>query len=1151
MRLSALLPAALAMVLAVALVPAVPAGGQSHAGADQPAPAVRAEPSGEGWTPGELDVDWAAFAAEHRQAYESSRWASAADVAADSRDALRDDARAAYAQATGEGSGAGYADVGTQRSSALAQQYYDECDDGSNLPDDGVQASRAGLYRGGADTTGGTSYNPSAPAPPPQIDLRSIFMLQSTDDGGRFDQTAFLVYACQQWGFENLGAGGITFGLHVSIEESANEYPTILGDPEAGPDFIVTIFPERSVPDRPYQIMAIRTPSRDRSTWTVTFLDRAERIDGYEIDGVVPTSAIGDFTADDGFAWTVEAVDTQQPSGGRDWFPERNWQLRVGDGEDEIVGTHIPQFPVPEACGLQAEAVDDRITYRLQPQAVTPNDDGWVHQWYQRQIQADDAWDTIRDSSTGGRSRPVTIAVVDTGIDSTRADFVEGGVRVVGGLDAVYGLELEGEDNGGAIGPIIGPRGVAYEAIGVNARNSDRDPHGTGVASLIGARGNNTFGIAGVDWGARLMPIRVNDVNGCISNVVVAEGIKWAVDHGADVVHVSLGAPETALFTPDDAEADTPECNDGLDNDRDGAADFQPPAGAAPDLGCDSADDGSEGVDVTAGGDGGVDPTPACSDGRDNDADGVTDTADADCSGPDDDFEGKDGESEAFDPLRETIDYAMEQGVPVVTSAGNFGSSGDPVVYPAAYPGVIAVGASDRDGNRAFYSSTGRWLDVIAPGGSNTRTLAGDLAVLWELDRIRTVAGTSFAAPLVTGAISLYLGLNPHIARPFTPSPTPPDPGSNFPDPPDGYQRTVDDVSIAVQNGVVDRPPAGHDLLNGWGRLDVDRMLDVQAVGGPLIDPARAQLPRTNADSVVEAAEDIALSRPTDFPPFVTFTRSDVAVDALAGAPLLSEGPLLVARQDGIAASTMEVLAELMPDGGQVYLLGGEAALGPAVESQLRDAGYAPTRLAGPSRVETAVAIADEVRDRYPGGGTVAVARADGGNSPTAQWADALSGGAWAADTTTPLVVTGTDQLHPAVAEALDRWGTTSTVVFGGTAAISDAVVDQLPSPTRIAGAERAATAVEVADRLWSDDVDGYTIVNGYYARGWVHALAAAGWAADEDRPLLYTGGDEVPAATLDLLAGACPGVDEVRLIGGGSLISHDAEDALAAEVRC
>lgn len=1232
MRLPVVTTALLAVALVLGALPAAVA--QPTGGAATTADDGTAAPTVVPWEPGQLDMDWAAFAEEHRAEYQASEWASAAaEVEAQARQEARDAVRQMYMGQTAEGE-AEFATLEPQRSGATGQQYYDECDDGTNLPQNGLQASRQSLFRGGADGILPVTYNPPNPDggldPAPLIDLRSMFVLQSTDDQGRFDQTAFLVYACQEWTNAALGAGGITFGLYVGAD-GETEYPTMLGDEEVGPDFIVSIFPENNVPERPLQIMAIRTPTRDTSTWTVTFLDEAERLDLYEIDGVVPTSAIGDFTADSGFAWTVEVVDTQLPYGGRDWFPERNYLLRSGEGEDAVEGTHIPQFPVPETCGLQTETA---TRYILEPQAVSPNDDGYPTQWYHPQIDTPEAWDTIRDSSVGGRTRPVTVAVIDSGIDSTRFDLLAGGARVVGGYDAVYGLELEGGDNAGALGPFIGPESVAYQTFGATSppRNSDRGPHGTAVASLIGASGNNTIGIAGVDWGVRLMPIRVNDVNECIDNVVVAEGIKWAVDHGADIIHISLGSPEAASGQgsdlqpecndgedndgdglvddgedpgcvnaqdgsegPAEGDSDIPEqaeacrdgrdndgdgaidtndpncddafdneeaaqtalsqpaepfeCNDGIDNDGDGFIDAADTDTTVADPGCSGADDGSEGPSLA---DSGTIPedAPACADGRDNnDGDALADLADAECLNATDNNEGQEATTVDVDPMREVIDYALEQGVPVVAAAGNFGTDGDPVVYPAAYPGVLTVGASDRSGGRAFYSSTGRWLDIIAPGGNNSGTLSQDVAVLWELDRIRPAAGTSFAAPLVTGTASLYLGLNPHITRGFTPSPLPPDPGANLPD--IGYQRTVDDVRIALQNGVRDLTPQGHDIFHGWGRLDVDTALDVPAIGGPLIDPARVQLPRTNADSVIEVAEGVALSRPLVFPDFVVLTRSDVPVDALAGAPLTRGGPLLVSNPDGIAPSTMATIDELMPEGGTVYVLGGEAALDGSIDAQLEAAGHQVVRLAGNSRVGTALAVAEEVRRLWPDeAGTVALARADSGANPSSQWADAMSGGAWAAETATPMLITNSDSLHPDVQAALERWGTTETILFGGEAALSSAVEQAVPGAHRVGGADRAETAAMIADELWPQ-AEGYMLANGYYARGWPAGLSAAGWGADVNAPLLYTGADAVPAATADLLGEACPDPETLQIVGGASLVTGTAETALLEAATC
>jgi hypothetical protein len=66
--------------------------------------------------------------------------------------------------------------------------------------------------------------------------------------------------------------------------------------------------------------------------------------------------------------------------------------------------------------------------------------------------------------------------------------------------------------------------------------------HGTHVAGIVAAAGNNANGIAGVTWGAYIMPIRVFDY--CSGyETDAAEGIIWAADHGADIINVSLQFP--------------------------------------------------------------------------------------------------------------------------------------------------------------------------------------------------------------------------------------------------------------------------------------------------------------------------------------------------------------------------------------------------------------------------------------------------------------------------------------------------------------------------------------------------------------------------------------------------------------------------------
>lgn len=101
--------------------------------------------------------------------------------------------------------------------------------------------------------------------------------------------------------------------------------------------------------------------------------------------------------------------------------------------------------------------------------------------------------------------------------------------------------------------------------------------------------------------------------------------------------------------------------------------------------------------------------------------------------------------------LEDAVRFALDRGVLVVAAAGNAGT-GQPF-YPAAISGVLAVGASDRDGLRAAFSSYGNDVELLAPGvGIVTTELGGG---------VTSKSGTSLASPLVAGAAALLLSRHP------------------------------------------------------------------------------------------------------------------------------------------------------------------------------------------------------------------------------------------------------------------------------------------------------------------------------------------------------------------------------------------------------
>lgn len=252
----------------------------------------------------------------------------------------------------------------------------------------------------------------------------------------------------------------------------------------------------------------------------------------------------------------------------------------------------------------------------------------------------------------------------------------------------------------------------------------------------------------------------------------------------------------------------------------------------------------------------------------------------------------------------------------------------------------------------------------------------------------------------------------------------------------------------------------------------------------------------------------------------VVLATADRFPDALAGAPLAGgDAPILFTAGLGdLDPRVGQEIARVTGGDGVVLILGGVAAVSEAAASQARAAAGdrpctaplpASCRFAGTGREDTARLIAEVVVAEHPGD-TAFVARGD-------VFADAITGGAFAAAAGIPILLTPPDSVSPPTREFLQSSGTDSVIVLGGTAAVDAATYDALPGSEkrRIAGAERTETSALVAAELWAPsglERGGAIVVDVRGDRSWQTALAAAVASARFGMPEL---GVERPPAGL------------------------------------
>ena len=176
--------------------------------------------------------------------------------------------------------------------------------------------------------------------------------------------------------------------------------------------------------------------------------------------------------------------------------------------------------------------------------------------------------------------------------------------------------------------------------------------------------------------------------------------------------------------------------------------------------------------------------------------------------------------------LREAIEHARESGAIVIAAAGNLSAGtahkdgGDPLTYPAAWPGVIGVGAVTKDWVAASYSYRNTSVYISAPGsGLSAPACYSPISYI-------TGSGTSYAAPMVTAAAALALSIKPDLT-------------------PDGFAALLSDTAT-------DCGDPGYDIIYGDGILNIGWLL--AAARGDVTGQASAMLRAMEAREIYPSA---------------------------------------------------------------------------------------------------------------------------------------------------------------------------------------------------------------------------------------------------------------------------------------------------------
>lgn len=723
------------------------------------------------------------------------------------------------------------------------------------------------------------------------------------------------------------------------------------------------------------------------------------------------------------------------------------------------------------------------------------------YQWNLKKVNLEPAWDITKGSSD------TIVAIIDTGIGSQNDIYstLINGCSVIGGVINQDTYPGEFSYDGGA-----------YDSEGKDEYGFYIYPHGTAIASVIASAMNNS-GIAGISPNVRIMPVKVfDDGKGYCSMNDVALAIKWASDHGADIINMSLGGPSA----PD-------ELSDAVDYAYNKGTVI---IGAAGNEGSDEVNYPAKYDNVIAvGSTGSNDGVSSFSNG------GIQ----LDVVAPGENiytpYIGK-HQSQSFLSVSGTSFSS-----PMIAGVAALIKSKYPSLTNRQISQIIYTSSKDLTSIHGWDSAAGFGrLDAY-----KAIKLAGNNVIWDNNDKI------SNAVPLgVTAKISskLYPASDEDVYKITVSKP--------------GNIKAVVSSSkdydfvlvLTDKNGnmidyVDENSGNEREILDTYISRTGTYYLWVTDYYGDFSDNDTYSLEMNpvysneiaryaGADKWNTAAliskngwvnsDNIILANGDNFP------------DALAGAPLASRlnAPILLTSKNYIPSAVMNEINRLKPK--NIYLLGGNLVISDNLESSLRSKGYNVQRLYGADKYKTAVEIGNKILD-YSGSDTLVVANGD--NFP-----DALSIGGFAGENGWPILFTNNKVLNSDTKKAINQWDIKKVIIVGGIKVVNESTEKELKnmglSVERVAGATLWETNVKIVQRFKSS-TDGIIVATG---NNFPDALSGGAMAFKYSYPILLVKKHVAPSGVVNYLNSSR--TDRCILLGGTLAVSDSVQNQIYNHIK-